>query len=865
MRSNTDTSMFLLPRYISYILLVFLLICTPSTIDCSKEQYRRCRELNRPPSSESIDESILLSTIPIVSPLQGFYNSTCDLCPNSYTVTDTISLSVNINKTRAVVFATSASPSFEKILIVTAGLLSSKSHVTIVTGPNMPDPTLIRQVLFQHVPCDQHLIASMLLDFKQLHIDSKQLPCPRMVADPATQSPGDILLCNIQNADILFNSFNSVLQRITKPSVLLMDAACIAGMLAAEKWKIPAVLIVDNPEVLLRHILGSPKIDFRNKIDIHNNTLDEWNNDGLIESLTDLFRYLNPRKLFQIITSSIQDRLNSMDLTSSFMALNRVRTRLKLHRIRLIPDMYQVGGSILLAHRHTTIIKHANPKRTLGSDSDIYHDNVIVQTIEGLSWTHILENLYTIPDPLLPPCIACISNPVTTRRDKNVPINKKTVSSGKLNENDSISLRNDNIPTIVLSVAFRNDERGRSGSRRLMLGFWLARKSVNKLSRKSCNINGTIANNTNCWNGPSDFQIVRPGTMPEVLPPGNDNINDQDDKIRSPSFITAEETTYLDTLSRHQPIAMVSVCDNSNTWTQSLGPPVLCLDTSWPARKIAIELVKVLKNLNSKMKIETNNNTNSKSTNSGKKFSNSLTTPNGQDGLEWIVSVVEMLSELREEKKDEWETSWQMGQDVSVKLKELSGNEGVEENRSNYYHETEESLFDILLVYLAWFIFISSIIYLPINNYAMTIRFLRNRRFAGFKGNNQKYNNSSNCFSVNSSIDENTSNIQNQQYRYQLHDGVNLTTIGQEIYFRLPDLDLAWNMFTSWIHETLKIWPGNSEQQKNTLSHDNSSLMNGSNGLRQTNSIDSKTDDVLGNNNTSNGGLRKRRSVKKRH
>jgi hypothetical protein len=253
----------------------------------------------------------------------------------------------------------------------------------------------------------------------------KQLPCPRaLLVDPTTQSPGDIILCNIQNAEVTVNALTEVLQKVIDPSVFVMDATCFAGMLVAERWNIPTVLMVEQAEVFLRYVLGAPKVPTTSSGD---------GGGGLFITIMSQLQYFNPRFWYQTITSAMQDRLNSLDLTSSFIALNRVRARYKMGRLRLLTNIWRVGGGVLLINSQTTHnpnqdnlnsnnMKGRQKRTSSDADTDVANTDIADES----GWRHILPNSYTIPDPLLPPCIACINAPVTTRRDKKAIFTSKT-------------------------------------------------------------------------------------------------------------------------------------------------------------------------------------------------------------------------------------------------------------------------------------------------------------------------------------------------------------------------------------------------------------------------------------------------------
>lgn len=857
MRLLTDSTWNRTTTFAWLLTLLFIGFTPAMTRSYNQEQYRRCRDLNGGRSEYDVSENHSHSiSISVASSLQGFYDSRCEICSEKLKGADKYTLTEKSNATRVVVLATSATPSFEKSLIVTAGLLTAKSYVTIVMGPNMPDPSLIRQILFQHIPCDQHFITSMLLDFKQLNVDSRQLSCPSITADPVNQSPGDFLLCNVQNSEVIVNALNDLLHRVLRPSVFILDASCIAGMLAAEKWKIPAIVLVEHSEIFLRYVFGAPP-EF--KISSPNG----MTQPTLWEIVKSVSHNLDPRIFFVSLSGALQDRLHSLDLTNTFIALNRVRVRLKMQRLRHVTDIWKRGGNVLLANNHATIIinqgNQGNPVKTSGNYSGKHHDFIAVETVKRSRWSHMLQNLYTIPDPLLPPCIACTNAPITTKpTNESVSIKSTIASSGKKKKIAAIGRTQP--PVIVLSIAFRNDEKGRSGSRTLILALWLALQSVKKLSQFACNADEKLSNKSSCWYGPSEFQVVRPGMMPEILPPGNIPIMHYDDDIvheKKFQFISAEETTFIDTLARHRPIAMISACDSANIWTQSLGPPVLCIDTSWSARKIAASIVSLLRNLNSRKRtlIDIQNSTATNITDRNDDSRKSTWSVN-HDGLEWIIAVVERLSTLQRKRKMDWEAGRRMSLDILSELQDLAWNSRETLHQIDVNSE-EESLVGLSLVYVAWIILILFVLCLPLKYYVWTALALwlghLSRLSSVYGGgrlhlSGKRVNNERKC--------EHEAYHDFHTFQHSLNQHHSRLIIFHESYYGFVDFELAWQAWTSWIRDVLDQWHDNADPSVSPSQNDH---------CFQSFIRPMKSEDFVPNHNTTNGISRKRRSMKKRH
>lgn len=558
------------------------------------DDYRRCRN---PAVGDGSSGNASSYALVVSSALQGFFDSACDVCPERDAVTQTMRLLSN--KTRAVVLLTHAA-TIEKMLDISAGLLASGSRVTIITGPYTPEHPRIRRALFLRIPCEKHFFASVLLTFKSYSVDASQM-CPRTV--DAKSTPGDIILCSIQNAMPIVKALIVQLTFVSQPGVLVLDATMIAGLLVTERQLLPAIVIAENEGTFLRYILGA-----------------ESRPSGSL---------WNPQTWFKILLSDTRDNLNSLDLTSSFIALNKIRSTLQLARVRHIADLWRAGGNIVLS-----------------SDPD------------ARGWQNALPNLRFLSDPLLPHCIACLAAPVIA--DPSVPI-------------------------VLVSIAFHNDEAGRSSSRRLLQAFELARASIKQLSRDEF----CARFERDCWYGPADFQVVVPGTMPEVLPPG---------------FVTAEETDFLDSLVRHKPVAVASTCNISNLWTRSLGPPVLCVDLSSPPHETALRLLEMLR-----------------------RQSQETTLPNQStaglgDGLERVVSVVEQIGLLRDRRGNTWKDGWEMGLHIQAHLQASpfmivhSGEVGL-----------DTFIYSSLLVTLAWLVLFCTAAYLSFKDTA-TMRKFRSRR-----------------------------------------------------------------------------------------------------------------------------------------
>jgi hypothetical protein len=615
----------------------------PKYTQCAQDQYMRCRNLSekdRSPDNAEITRSGVIS-----STLQDFYDSTCEVCPTRNTTAEQV-LRISANRTRVVVLLTHPS-TFQKMLIIAAGLLTSGSPVIITTGPNTPEHHLIRQVLFHHIPCEKHLTASILLTFKSFTMHSSQM-CPSM-ADPSKR-PGDVILCSIQNAERAAGALLDILAVVSQPGVLILDVMSFAGMLVAERKLLPTIMIVENAGVFLRHVFGKPQCS-----------------TGFL---------LSPRVWFNALPAWINDRLNSLDLSSSFVALNRARSRLQLARVRHMSDLWRVGGKVLLT-----------------SDLD------------AKGWQYALPNLRFISDPLLPPCVTCLAAPVSTDPTK---------------------------PTVLVVVTFSNDDKGRASSRRLVHAFDLARTSIKQIAK-----NETCAKDDRlCWNGPTDFQVVRPGTMPEVLPP---------------DFVIAEDTVFLDSLARHNPVAIVSTCDVSNSWTHGLGSLVLCIDEISSPREMAFHLLKLWLNQEKKPFVQ---------------FADTHKYRKARDDLEWVVSVAERMGLLHDGRSN----TWQDGGDFGRYRRNHSEVKLLQDIDDNEISIETVSAIGALLVILAWLFLGCAAAYISLKDTPLLQKF------------------------------------QLRRLHYRNHHQLNLSVVINEILFRLPDLDHVLSLWREWMTELIRHW-----------------------------------------------------------
>ena len=620
-------------------------------------------------------------------PLDEYRDSTCQRCGHQDFLTqqqpksketnfDLNRLRLNSNKTHAVILLES-SVMQEKFLSIAAGLLTFGHPVTFVTGPAISqDHSFILDLIFQQIPCDRHQVALNLIGFKRIVVaDPSVFPCPAEMLDPTRNSPGDVILCSMQNSVPIAAALNAQLRTIFLPVVLIFDATSVAGLLVAERELIPSVVLVENGSAFLRHILGTP-----------------GNQQHRASSRIISPSVLHPGYWLSAISSGIQDRLNAIDLTNAFVQLNKIRNYLNMKRVRHVADLWRAGGSLMLV-------------------TDEF----------DLSWQNVLPNLLLMPSPVLPTCIPCTDSPTG-------PVSNNT------------------IPTIVASLSFSNDDEGQLTSRRLMHGLEIARQSIRSLvwNHEACDDEGFVERGL-CWSGPSDFQVV------PILPDDT-----SDPSILLPDFYGTPETQFLDSVARHQPVAIVTVCNTTNNWIRKLGPPVLCLNSAWKPREIAFRLMNLWHN--------------------GRNSRRLLSAPassSEMDGLEWIVVLVEQIGILKISVAGRlWQNGWEMGRGVLNHVKRRGLVEYPDEKEGSK-SATKSSPFDSLIVLLAWIVLACATLYIPLRDASYVQRF-RARRL--------------------------------NQLRTNHDEGFSLSAHVNYFCLRLPELDRTWDQWGGWMSNQLSSW-----------------------------------------------------------
>jgi hypothetical protein len=273
---------------------------------------------------------------------------------------------------------------------------------------------------------------------------------------------------------------------------------------------------------------------------------------------------------------------------------------------------------------------------------------------------HMLPNVVTYSGVFLPPCTPC---------------------DGTLSQ-----LPESKLPTVVSTAAFSNEQSGRTSLRRLLQGYTVAKESMRQFMQCETSM---IDEEPNCWTGPNNFNVVLMGPSHDIV---------------LPSFVTYAKSAFLDVLSMHpSAIAIVSMCDTNNKWTQKLGPPVLCLDTEWSSDEIALQLLQSIR----RHKLNVNNT--------------------HKDGMKTVITTIKKLARIKARNGHMWRNGVDMGRDVEEHLQLNSSNAD----------ETERSM--SILVFLAWFILGFALVYVTLKNWLLEVMSMANLRARRHRVNQRQH------------------------------------------------------------------------------------------------------------------------------
>lgn len=689
---------------------------TTTSIDPGKAFLRRrCRTFDHlvPRNSPAVqfDSDLFNSTttggiipsrgmLAILDPVVGYTQDHCHVCPGMDLSTfkefsNTVTKPSPAN-THAVIFMESYAMS-DSMISIAAGLIMAGSRVTFIVDNDLPsDHTWIVQALTERLPCRRQFFATNMLLFKRLlGISRKLKQCPEEQLDPTKNSIGDYILCKFQNAMPTTTALITQLHSIGNPSVLITDATSIAGILVAEKQLMPAIVLVENGNRFLQHILGSP------------------------ENSMDRYSRWNPIYWYTAFTIALHNTLRSMDMTSAFVQLNRIRVDHGMRRIRRMSDLWL--GSIVL----------------------------VTDPIVANVWRVTLPYLLIMPQPLLPPCIAC-TEILSSQQSEMINTTITTTTTTTPPIITTLTPTTTSIPSVVVSVPFVDDADGRRNSRRLYNGIEMARRSIRDI---------VLSHNDN--HDDDDAEVCASHQLPPLLPRRDCRMREdafQLIPVRSilgngaglfsslpPDYVTSEENNLLDCLSRHQPKVFVTVCNAANAWVQTLGIPTLCLVPKWTAEQIATQFLKLWNNGKNGLLMK-NDTLNQK-----------------EDALVWTVDLIESVGRLNTDQGLIWkngrELSWYM-------LVFLEAKGFVKFDDNTFTHE--RSLLELLLICFAWLILGMSVLSIAFKETASIQKF-RQRWF------NQHRNDQS----------------------------LSILVFAHDFWFRLHDLDMLTALWTGWASDQL--------------------------------------------------------------
>ncbi|GAX14713.1 hypothetical protein FisN_11Hh254 [Fistulifera solaris] len=209
-------------------------------------------------------------------------------------------------KARIALFLVESQASFDNMISITAGLLTSGHQVTLFCQQSEHQ---ILHYLLSRIPCADHWRARSLLTFQAF--DEHPFPC------------NDAFPCEIQNAAGLVKELHSKL-RSDPFDLVVTDGIFVAGMVVAELLTMPTIALLEGTNYHLRKIFGP------------------------IASNQPWYTWL---------VRVIYDRLQLLDQMKEFVELNRLRTQFGLKRLRTLTDFWTRENQILMTLQNVSIPK----------------------------------------------------------------------------------------------------------------------------------------------------------------------------------------------------------------------------------------------------------------------------------------------------------------------------------------------------------------------------------------------------------------------------------------------------------------------------------------------------------------------------
>lgn len=297
--SSKKRRLFLSAVFILPLLFISLLSCSRAV----NPVFTRCRDLSTT----------------AVSPLLSLGQSPCSSCDNNKSPASNKPSLLPTRDIHIGVLFTKNQPTLDSTVVIVAGLLTTGYRVTITVGPNTNTHIVDEQedlfdTVLHKITCSLQPTTQSFLTVRFISIELGELPCQAQYNDP-----GDLDLCSIRNALPVVQAFRRELDAFAdRLDLLLVYALSIPGLLTAELSLIPSLMLVEKADALVQ-VLGSGRTDS-----------DSW---------------------WKWLAGQAHDRLHSLKLTASFMALNQARHQLGLARIRT--GLFTTCGPVVCCSRQS--------------------------------------------------------------------------------------------------------------------------------------------------------------------------------------------------------------------------------------------------------------------------------------------------------------------------------------------------------------------------------------------------------------------------------------------------------------------------------------------------------------------------------
>lgn len=423
---------------------------------------------------------------------------------------------------------TTTTATMETMLIMAAGLLTRGHRITLL---HSFEPTMVRDLLFQTIPCPDQIKARSLLTIRTIMDPS--LLCKNTYS--SNQDQHDSIHpkhgCDMENAASLTQALQTELTSssdILPLDLLLTDGMFVAGMLVAELLVPPLptlVVVMEGDEPWGR------RLSFGNR----NDDDDSW-------------------------SFLAWDRWHILDHPwKEYIALNRLRHMLGLRRLRTWSEFWTQNNRLLLM---ITASFHS-PADVLPPQS-------------------IRPNLLRIPMPLLPPCVPCSTNSSSSSMEKKNP-------------NSKLDSSTPSPPALAIAVTFSNTSQGRIASRTLLQALSMARASLEEMSMTvtqtamSNVAQDDLDSSEHAWTGPSDFVVVRLGDALEELQPPFVTTT-----IEDPHYFVDYLVRHMPVIGIVTQCTGGADTNRLFLSNRITGPPVLCMERHSSPRELATAILNLM-------------------------------------------------------------------------------------------------------------------------------------------------------------------------------------------------------------------------------------------------------------------------------